>query len=415
MDIKFSPTKLKGKVTVPPSKSIAHRAIICASLAEGKSVISNLAYSDDIRATLGCMRSLGAQIIEKDSCAEIIGCSTIGKSDVTFDCNESGSTLRFVLPVALMITRGKNKFVGRGKLGERPMDIYRDICLDQGVYYCDKSSNNKNHYLDLETQGEIKGGTFVIDGGVSSQFITGLLFALPLAEQDSEIVIKGTLQSVGYVDLTLSVLADFGISVENYDYGKFVIKGKQKYSARNYAVEGDYSQAAFYEVANYLGSDIVGIGLREDSLQGDKIIKVFLDKLKNACSNETLVFDGSDCPDIIPEFALACCLREGSTKIVNVSRLRIKECDRLAATVCELKKLGADIREDGDGMAINGVGRLKGGEVSSHKDHRMAMTLAVASTAADGEIVLIDAECVSKSYPNFYEHFVSLGGKIQIL
>ncbi|MDE6372558.1 MAG: 3-phosphoshikimate 1-carboxyvinyltransferase, partial [Clostridia bacterium] len=386
MDVIITPTKLKGDVVIPPSKSLAHRAIICACLARGQSVISNVALSDDIIATIECMRNLGAKIVIKDGALEIDGSAGKVSSDLTFDCKESGSTLRFILPIALALNDGKNTFVGRGKLGERPMTIYRAICKEQGVEYVDKSLLNANHLLDLSVKGELKSGEYHVDGGVSSQFITGLLFALSLLGGDSKIVVEGQLQSIGYLHLTLSALKDFGIDVDYDGSGVFYIKGGQQYCARDYYIEGDYSQEAFYEVADYLGSDVVMQGLNAGSLQGDKVIVDFVARLKSADSSEKLTFDGGNCPDIIPVFALACCLRQGHTDIINISRLRIKECDRLSATAQELGKLGANITQGEDSLSIDGVVRLQGGVVDSHGDHRMAMMLAIASTVADGEV-----------------------------
>ncbi|MDE6605518.1 MAG: 3-phosphoshikimate 1-carboxyvinyltransferase [Clostridia bacterium] len=411
MDVIITPTKLKGNVVIPPSKSIAHRAIICACLARGKSIVSNVALSDDIVATIECMRNLGAQIDIKDGVLEIEGGAERITSDLTFDCKESGSTLRFILPIALALNDGKNTFVGRGKLGERPMAIYRDICKEQGIEYVDNSLLNANHLLDLSVKGELKSCEFHVDGGVSSQFITGLLFALPLLGRDSKIVIEGQLQSVGYLHLTMSALKDFGIDI-SYDRGVFYVKGGQQYVARDYYVEGDYSQVAFYEVANYLGSQVDMQGLNTDSLQGDKVIVDFVRKLKSSDKSKKLTFDGSNCPDIIPVFSLACCLRQGRTDIINVSRLKIKECDRLSATAQELGKLGANITQGEDFLSIEGVDKLQGCVVDSHGDHRMAMMLAIAATVADGEVTILGAQSVSKSYPNFFDHFVSLGGKI---
>ena len=412
MDVKITPKKLKGSVVIPPSKSLAHRAIICACLARGKSVVKNVALSDDIIATIGCMRNLGARIDLKDDVLEIEGNVDKISSDLTFDCKESGSTLRFILPIALALNDGRNTFVGRGKLGERPMKIYQDICKEQGGEYVDSSLDNANHLLDLSVKGLLKSGEYRVDGGVSSHFITGLLFTLPLLEGDSKIVIEGNLQSRGYLDLTLSALEKFGIKVANDSYKTLYIKGSQSYEACDYYIEGDYSQSAFYEVANYLGNDVTMLGLNADSLQGDKVIVDFVDKLSKADASEKLTFDGGNCPDIIPVFALACCLRKGHTDIINISRLRIKECDRLSATAEELTKLGAKITQGEDSLSIEGVDKLQGGVVDSHNDHRMAMMLAIASSVADSEVTILGAQSVSKSYPNFFEHFESLGGKL---
>lgn len=412
MNITITPKKLCGSVVAPPSKSMAHREIICASLAEGMSRIANISYSDDIIATIGCMRALGAYIKDNPDNIEVDGNREKMTSYLVLDCNESGSTLRFLLPVALVLNSGKNKFVGRGKLGKRPMEIYRDICGEQGIEYIDDSAQNPYNFLDLTVQGQLKSGDFYIDGGISSQFISGLLFALPMLDGDSRIFIEGDLQSVGYLDLTMSALKSYGIDIQK-EGNVLYIKGNQKYLNHDSYVEGDYSQAAFFQVANHLGSRIDIIGLNKESLQGDKVITEFLQRLKDASPEENLVFDGGNCPDIIPVFALACCLRIGHTEIVNVSRLRIKECDRLTATVEELKKLGANIEEREDTIVIDGVYKLSGGEVDSHKDHRMAMTLAIAATVCDKQVKIKDAECVSKSYPDFFEVYAKAGGQVK--
>ena len=413
--MEITPAKLQGKVNIPPSKSVAHRMIICASLAVGKSVISNISFSDDIRATIECMKSIGAIIVEKDGRLEITGCKDNVNLDIKFDCNESGSTLRFMVPIALAKNSGVNTFVGKGKLGARPLDVYEVICKEQNIFYVNDSAKNENNLLDLKVKGNLESGVFNVKGNVSSQFITGLMFALPMLDGDSEIIIDGELQSKGYIDLTLSALKKFGVEVVNENYKKFIIKGGQTYTSGNHTIEGDWSQAAFYEVANYLGNNVEGVGLERDSEQGDKVIVDFIKRLKESEKWQTLVFDGGDCPDIIPEFALACCLREGKSDIVNISRLRIKECDRLIATVSELKKLGANIKENTDSISIVGVRELNGGEVSTYNDHRMAMTLAIAATKANGKLYLDNYRCVSKSYPDFFEDYNKLGGKTRII
>ncbi|MDE6189360.1 MAG: 3-phosphoshikimate 1-carboxyvinyltransferase [Clostridia bacterium] len=404
----ISPCKLQGEVKAPSSKSVAHRAIICASLANGKSVVSNVSFSDDIIATIECMKALGAKIERSGDKLVIEGSSKRINKDLTFDCNESGSTLRFMIPIALALNSGKNEFIGRGKLGTRPLDVYEKICREQGIAY---ENNSDGGLLKLRVKGQLKSGKFNVDGGVSSQFITGLAFALPLLEGYSEISIEGELQSVGYLDLTVATLKDFAIKIKYKDQKGYVIQGRQEYKACDYEVEGDWSQAAFFEVANYLGDEIEIKGLRADSKQGDKVIVDFIKRLKDAKEEDTLVFDCGNCPDIVPELALACALRKGKSEIVNVSRLRIKECDRLSATGDELKTLGADIKEENDNIYIVGVDKLNGGAVSTHGDHRMAMTLAIAATRTTGNVELDNYTCVSKSYPNFFDVFRALKGK----
>ncbi|MBE6063755.1 MAG: 3-phosphoshikimate 1-carboxyvinyltransferase [Clostridium butyricum] len=425
-DYKIYPNKLKGYIRIPPSKSMAHRAVICASLSEGISRLTNIDYSDDIIATIKAMESLGAVIVKKEDYLEVTGINNINNKQKNsfhnnriIDCNESGSTLRFIIPIASLF-EGVNRFIGRGNLGKRPLDTYYSIFDEQGINYSYKKGN-----LDLKIDGKLKSGEFKIKGNISSQFITGLLFTLPLLDGDSKILITTEMESKGYIDLTLSVIKDFGIEIINNGYKEFIIKGNQKYISRDYRVEGDYSQAAFFLCANAVGNDVTVTDLKLDSLQGDKEVIDILERMGVKIENrnfgitvqvygslKSTVIDGSQCPDIIPVVALAASLCQGTTEIVNAERLRIKECDRLSAVTKELNKLGADIKEKRDGLIINGVKSLKGGvEVWSHKDHRIAMTLAIASTVCEEPIIINDYECVSKSYPQFWEDFRSIGGK----
>ena len=424
-NLKIYPNKLEGKVKIPPSKSMAHRAVICAALSDGISKVTNIDYSDDIIATIDAMRSLGAKINKREDYLEVYGINSadndIKKSDElrVIDCNESGSTLRFLVPIAALFD-GKNNFVGRGNLGKRPLNTYYEIFDKQGIEY-----SYKEGVLDLVTNGKIKADEFKVKGNISSQFITGLLFALPLLDGDSKIIITTELESKGYIDLTLSAIKDFGVEIINNDYKEFIIKGNQKYKSRDYRVEGDYSQAAFFLCADALSNNVIADDLKLDSLQGDKevidILKRMGVKFQNIDNGivgsikdnklSSTVIDGSQCPDIIPVVTLVAALSKGTTEIINAGRLRIKECDRLNAVTTELNKLGAKITEKQDGLIIEGVEKLQGGvNVWSHKDHRIAMTLSIASTMCDFPIILEDFECVSKSYPQFFEDFKSIGG-----
>lgn len=426
-DFKIYPKKLNGEVKIPPSKSMAHRAVICAALGDGVSKVTNIDYSDDIIATIEAMSSLGARITKKEEYIEICGIKSpknieanLVKSERLIDCNESGSTLRFLVPIAALFD-GVNRFVGRGNLGKRPLDTYYDIFDKQNIRYAYKEG-----VLDLKTEGKLQSGEFKVKGNISSQFITGLLFTLPLLEGDSKIVITTEMESKGYVDLTLSAMKDFGIEIINNNYEEFIIKGNQTYKSRDYRVEGDYSQGAFFFCADALSNNVILKDLKLDSLQGDKevidiLTRMGLDIINRnngliGIANERLkatIIDSSQCPDIIPVLALVAALSIGTTEIINAGRLRIKECDRLAAVTSELNKLGAKIKERENGLIIEGVKELKGGaEVWSHKDHRIAMTMAIASTVCKEPIVLKDYECVSKSYPQFWEDFKNLGGVV---
>lgn len=356
--IKIFPKKLQGSVTVPPSKSIAHRAIICASLSAGTCRISNVDYSDDIIATIGAMKTLGAEILKKGNELEITGIyarpeKSSGQKEVhTIDCNESGSTLRFIIPVSTLFGNAY-RFIGRGKLGERPLDTYYKIFDEQGIHY-----EYKKGTLDLTVDGKLQSGVYEVEGNISSQFISGLLFTLPLLDGDSKIVITTELESKGYIDLTLSVMEQFGVEIINNDYREFMIKGNQAYQARDYRVEADYSQAAFFLAATALGSRVILHDLNLDSLQGDKEVLAILERMGVRFFEEdgglagsvekqltSTTIDGSQCPDIIPILSLVAALSEGTTEIVNAGRLRIKESDRLHATATELNKLGAKVTE----------------------------------------------------------------------
>lgn len=422
-DLKIYPSKLKGEVKIPPSKSMAHRAIICAALSDGLCIIENIDYSDDIIATIDAMNSLGAKIVKHKDYIEVIGAyGSDEKLQETriIDCNESGSTLRFLVPISLLF-KGSSKFIGRGNLGKRPLTTYYNIFERQGIEYSYEEGN-----LNLVINGELNPGTFEVEGNVSSQFITGLLFTLPLLKEDSKIIITTEMESKGYIDLTLRAMNDFGVEIINNNYREFIIKGNQKYNARNYRVEGDYSQAAFFLCADSLGNDVLCKDLDLNSLQGDKEVIDILERMnvvfnandigvKGTTNGElaSTVIDGSQCPDIIPVLTSVAALTKGTTEIINAGRLRIKECDRLAAVTSELNKLGAKIIEKEDGLVVTGVEKLQGGvEVWSHKDHRIAMTLAIASTRCEEPIVIKDYECIAKSYPNFFEDFKALGGNV---
>lgn len=420
-DLKIEPRKLSGNVTVPPSKSLAHRAIISASLANGKSEIHNIQFSDDMIATINGMRALGARIEEKQNRIIVEGVGTFtGLENQTIDCNESGSTLRFLLPISTLFN-GETHFIGQGKLGARPLDTYIEIFEEQGISYTSSSTDE----LDLKVNGSLKPGNYSMSGDVSSQFITGMLLTLPLLDGDSTLTITTDLESVGYIELTLSVLKAFGVQVDHNNYRRFKIPGNQHYTATDYTIEGDYSQAAFFLSAGALGSDVQVDGLNHHSLQGDREIIDILEQLnaefevdedsaqaRSQKLNGDVEIDGSQVPDIIPVAALVASLSRGKTVIKNLLRLRIKESDRLMATQKELAALGANIEIVDDELHIEGVSELQGGaEVWSHRDHRIAMMLGIASTVCKGPIIVKDSESVAKSYPDFWKDFNALGGK----
>ncbi len=401
MDIKVTPTKLSGKVVVPPSKSVAHRMIIAAALSDGVSTISNLFPSVDITATTDCMKALGAKISFSNNTAVIEG---IKKSPdkAVLDCCESGSTLRFLIPVACALGVD-TEFIGRGKLPQRPITPFLDELPKHGITF--RLPENGDN-LPCLVHGKLTGGRFEIDGGISSQFITGLLFALPLLNEESEIVLTSPLQSKPYVDITIGVLRDFGCEISETETGYFV-RGNQRLVPFSGAVEGDYSQAAFFYVANSLGSTIEIAGLNENSLQGDKAI---VDICKKAAGRKAFELDCSDIPDLVPILSVLGCFCDGKSRITNVARLRIKECDRLAAMEDCLNKIGGKVKSTADTLEIEGVGTFKGGEVGCFNDHRIAMSMAIAATRCEKPLIIRGAECVSKSFPNFFEVYRALGG-----
>lgn len=402
---RITPKKLNGKVCAPPSKSAAHRAILCAALTCGESVISNLAYSEDITATLSVIEELGAKVSINGSTANITGlCKGNKLNNRILNCKESGSTLRFIIPIALALG-GNFSVMGKGRLMERPLDDYYKIFDLQGIYH--KKEDDKIFF-----DGKLSGGKYELSGNVSSQYITGLLYSLPLLSSNSEIVITTPIESLGYIKMTLEMLKKFGITIEvSDDYRNYKIQGNQTYKACDYTVEGDYSQAAFYYVANELGNNIEILGLLDDSLQGDKAILDVINDFKDKKSER--IIDVSQIPDLVPIISVLATQTDGVTKIVNAGRLRIKESDRLTAVTQELAKLGAKIDEFDDSLIIYGKTALSGGIVDAHNDHRIAMSLAMASTVASSEIKICGSDSVKKSYKDFWEVFCSLGGDIK--
>ena len=405
--------KLVGELSPPPSKSVLHRYIIASSLAKGISKIENISFSEDIIATIEAMKKLGAKIEQKDNYLLIDGSDTFKNlnENIEIDCNESGSTLRFLFPLSI-VEENKVLFKGRGKLFKRPMTPYFENFEKYKI---------KHSYIDenkILLEGKLKAGIYEIDGNISSQFITGLLFSLPLLEGESKIIINGKLESSNYIDISLDCLSKFGIKIINNSYQEFIIEGNQSYKVGNYRTEADYSQAAFFLVANAIGSKIKINDLSENSLQGDKKIIDFISEIDKWSSKDTLILDGSETPDIIPILSLKAAVSGKKIEIVNVERLRIKESDRLKATVEELSKINFDLIEKKDSILINSREDLKANKnekvvsLSAHSDHRIAMMIAIATTCYDGEILLDNLDCVKKSYPNFWEVFLSLGGKI---
>lgn len=418
MDIvRIEPTMLRGKVQVPPSKSVAHRAIIAAALSGQPCQIENIVLSKDISATLGCMKKLGAEFLmdEESHRVSFKGTKKRRTKVLKLDCEESGSTLRFLIPVALLSGK-KVVFTGKGRLMSRPQKPYLDIFAEKGI-------SCKIEKDTMELEGSLTAGKYTLPGDVSSQFVTGLLFALPLLEGDSEIVITTEMESKGYIDLTLSVLSEYGIEIINENYRRFVVPGNQVYRSSDYRIEGDYSQAAFFLVAGAIGCDLRCYGLNPDSLQGDKKI---LELLRLAGARITIYEDGSvqaqrtanmngitidarEIPDLVPILAVLCGFLNGESRIVNAGRLRMKESDRLSAVADEFSRLGLSIEESVDSLKIQGTQILSGETVSAWNDHRIAMALAIAACRCEGTVTITGGTtAVQKSYPDFFEVYRSL-------
>lgn len=419
------PGKLKGGLEVPTSKSQTHRAILCAAMAEGVSTVRRVVLSDDILATLAAARAFGAQVSRigngtGEGLADfmISGSVPLRGGEEVVDCRESGSTLRFAVPLALT-TGERFTFEGKGKLPERPMEAYYALFRRQGIPFETDAGR-----LPLRVQGKLEPDVFTLPGNVSSQFVTGLLLAMPLLAGPSEIRIDGTLESGNYVDMTLRTQADFGVRIDRTGYSRFA-SVPQAYSPAQVVMEGDYSQAAFWMVGGALGAGVGLKGLRPESLQGDRASVALLRTMGvrieqgdgplevSAGKLSGMTMDASDCPDIVPIMAVAGAFAEGTTRIVNARRLRYKESDRLMATARELGKLGASILETEDGLVVSGRSSLEGGvAVWSHGDHRIAMSLAVAATRCRRPVVIEGMEAIEKSYPNFVKDFKKMGGRI---
>lgn len=393
-------SKAKGKLLAPPSKSMAHRYLICAALAEGRSVIHNIDFSEDIKATLGCIKQLGASAEVDGNTIIVNGSSNLSSGDGRiFDCNESGSTLRFFIPLALL-NSSRARFLGSEVLMTRPMTVYEDICKAQGITFERKNGG-------IEVEGKLKSANFEVPGNISSQFITGLLFTLPLLEGDSKITLTESVESKPYIDMTLQVQKEFGIKAEWISENTLSIPGSQKYVATEGTVEGDYSNAAFFEALNVLGGNVEVTGLREDSLQGDKVYIPYFKKLASGFAT----VDISDCPDLGPIlFVVAAAMHGG--EFTGTKRLKIKESNRGAVMCEELAKFGIKTLQEENRIVIYEGKPSKPTEVvCGHNDHRIVMSMATLLTVTGGEIEGTGA--VKKSLPDYFERIKKLGIEIE--
>lgn len=421
MQVKISPSSCSGSVRIPPSKSMAHRSIICASLAKGKSTIKNISYSQDIIATIEGMKNLGANIEMKEDHVIIEGISDFSSvlSQEIFCC-ESGSTLRFLIPIFSLCNK-KITFTGQGRLLERPQTIYKEIFHSQGLSFIQDSKGITIHE-------SIKAGEYTIKGDVSSQFISGLLFTLPLLKEDSTLHILPPFESKSYVALTLQMLETFGVHAFYKDDYTIYIPGNQTYHPCDYVVEGDYSQFAFFAVLAAIQNGLSITGVHHGSFQGDKKILSILEnfgaivkEIDNGYHIEHKTLHGceidiADCPDLGPILCVLAMYSPGNTKISNAGRLRIKESDRIAAMEEELHKFGVEIHSTQNEIFIKGnVDYTCTKELYSHNDHRIVMALSVALACNASPQIIHDAQAINKSYPTFFKDFQSICGKVEEL
>ena len=419
---------IRGMVAAPPSKSFMQRVVGAALLSDGFTEIANPSFCDDSLAALEIAQDLGAKIWKEGDRLQIKGGIKAVKREL--NCGESGLCLR-MFPALASLTSEEIILSGSGTLFRRPVGMMEKPLQALGVE-CESQAG----YPPLRLKGPLRGGKATVDGSTTSQFLTGLLLALPCAEGDSVLEVEN-LKSRAYIDITLKVASDFGISILNENYRNFYIKGRQKFRAREYSIEGDWSAAAFLLVAGALGGSVAVSGLELGSGQGDRKILEALEACGAHLSIDgssaeadsgsgkenskkirveksilqAFTFDATDCPDLFPPLVVLACACEGLARIKGVSRLSHKESNRAKVLSEEFSKLGADISINGDWMEIS-QSRLSSGVVDPHHDHRMAMAAAVAGIIADGDILIKDPACVSKSYPNFFDDFRKLGGKV---
>ena len=397
MKITVRPCRLSGTVNAPPSKSAAHRLLICAGLARGRSTVKNVAFSNDVLATLGCLRAIGAKTETDGNTVKIEGAGFPAPL-APLDCRESGSTLRFFVPIAL--TSDKSfVFTGSERLFERPLNVYERLCGERGLKFEKKKTS-------LELRGPLGAGSFEVPGNVSSQFVSGLLFALPTLKNESVIAISGKLESAPYVDMTLDALKTAGIGIRRTENG-FVIPGGQRFAPFEKTVEGDFSNAAFPDALGLIGHDVKVVGLEENSLQGDRVYREYFKLIQNG----TPVLPVGDCPDLAPILMALAAFHNGAA-LTGTERLKMKESDRGEAMKTELEKFGARVTVRENTITVSGGIKAPKKPLSSHNDHRVAMSLFVLMTLFGGE--LDGAEATFKSWPDFYEVMKSLNAEVQI-
>ncbi len=420
MNITFMPGSLKGYMDAPASKSEAHRRMICAGLTKGNTEIRRFMASEDTEATAKCLKALGATVKLEGTTMSIQGAAVKPDFLPIFDCGESGSTLRFFVPLALTLCHG-GIFRMHGRLGQRPMEVYRDLFVPRGVVW--RMAEGADGAAELMVSGSISNGEYVLPGNVSSQFVSGLLFALPLLEGDSTLTVLPPVESAGYIRMTVQAIRESGVTMEEIGPYSWRIPGRQTYHAEHAEMQGDWSQAAVLLCADALGSQVEVGGLHTDTLQGDSAILESLERM--GCSIihgeqgilvqtdalHAIDTDMTDYPDIAPMLAMVCQMAEGTSRLKNCGRLRLKECDRLAGTVSILNSLGGNAQEDGEDIVIRGVKKLNGsGKVDTFHDHRMVMLASVAALCAAGPVEVSDAEALDKSWPGYLATYRALGG-----
>ena len=402
-EVTYRPAHVKGEVRIPPSKSAAHRALLSAALCKTPCRVGPIDHSADMEATLNGVCAMGGTVKAEENGVLCIAPGTAPQS-VTVDCGESGSTLRFLIPIALAVAGG-GVFSGRGRLMERPQKPYFDLFEEKGISWEQKDGT-------LTVRGTLESGTFLLPGNVSSQFFTGLLYALPLLDGASRITATTALESESYIAMTMDALKGCGVAVDVLEgkQGSFFVPGAQRYAPTQRRVEADWSQAGFWYAAMALGNLVDVTGMNENSRQGDQVVA---DACVKLCRSGDVELDVADCPDLVPPLAAMAAVRKGTARIVHAARLRIKESDRLSAVTAVMNALGAHIEELHDGLVICGVETLCGGvSVDACNDHRIAMMAAVAATRCKEPVTIEGAECVRKSYPDFWEDYEMLGGAI---
>lgn len=390
----FSPSKAVGTVSAPPSKSMGHRLLIAAALAEGESRIRNAAKSEDILATVDCLTAMGASLTWEGDSLLVKGIDpTKRRAALSASCRESGSTLRFFLPIALL-SEAEATLFGAGRLMKRPMEIYAELCRERGLAFSRTESC-------ISVKGPLPSGEYTMPGNVSSQFVSGLLFALPLTAGDSRIRLSTAVESRSYIDMTLSALSAFGVKAHWEGERVLFIPGGQRYRAADAVIEGDHSNAAFLSAFDLVGGNVAVTGLLADSLQGDRVYKAAFAAIR---SGEA--FSIADCPDLGP-ILMAAAAVQGGGRLLDTARLRIKESDRGAAMAAELQKMGVTAVVEENAITVSGTLQAPVLPLYGHNDHRIVMSLSVLLSALGGEIE--GAEAVKKSYPDFFRDIAGLG------